>query len=318
MCVPVQRRVRGWYWIGLVCSLYPAGLNLEAAQGRPVPGAAAAAIAPETCRRCHRDYYQTWAASTHARLDGRYSESPAKQGCEACHGSGLDHVQSGNRALIFRFNGSPAESIENACLKCHERGNRLYWRGSPHESRNITCTNCHTLHKKADIPQPGVRFQERPLETRLLRKQTSMEVCFQCHLLQKAQLQRSSHMPLREGKLTCVDCHNPHGTATPKLLAENSVNENCYRCHAEKRGPFLWEHPPVAEDCLNCHEAHGSVHPAMLKTRPPRLCQRCHMRAGHSTQPQPAANRLIYNLGCANCHSQIHGSNHPSGVRLHR
>ncbi|MBI3683873.1 MAG: DmsE family decaheme c-type cytochrome [Acidobacteria bacterium] len=276
------------------------------------------AVTPETCRRCHRDHYDAWARSTHARIDGRLYKSPGKQGCEACHGSGEDHVQSGNRALIFRFTGNSPEAVENACLKCHQRGNRLYWRGSPHESRNITCTNCHTLHKQPYPVLHASRFLEKPLETRLLAKQTSMEVCFQCHLMQKAQLQRSSHMPLREGKLTCVDCHNPHGTATPKLLRENSINENCYRCHAEKRGPFLWEHPPVAENCLNCHQAHGSIHEKLLKLRTPRLCQQCHVRGGHPTLPQVASNRLIYNLGCANCHSQIHGSNHPSGVRFHR
>ncbi len=275
-------------------------------------------VEPEICRRCHRDYYDAWASSTHARIDGRLFKSAGKQGCEACHGPGLDHAQSGNIALIRRFTGSPAEVVEAACLKCHERGQRLYWRGSPHESRNISCTNCHRLHKKSDPTQHLARFLERPLETRLLAKETSMEVCFQCHLLQKAQLQRSSHMPLREGKLTCIDCHNPHGTATPKLLRENSVNENCYRCHAEKRGPFLWEHPPVAENCLNCHQPHGSINEKLLKARAPRLCQECHVRAGHSTLPRLANNRLIYNLGCTNCHSQIHGSNHPSGVRFHR
>ena len=52
----------------------------------------------------------------------------------------------------------------------------------------------------------------------------------------------SSHMPIREGKITCSDCHNPHGSVTEKLIRQASVNEVCYTCHAEKRGPFLWEH----------------------------------------------------------------------------
>ncbi|MBI3695352.1 MAG: hypothetical protein HY238_11025, partial [Acidobacteria bacterium] len=222
--------IRGAFcWISLLlcgsCAL---------ARGSSPPVEPNVSVTPETCRRCHRDYYDAWASSIHARIDGRLFKAAGKQGCEACHGSGVDHAQSGNRALIRRFTGRPPEEVENACLKCHQRGNRLYWRGSPHESRNITCTNCHTLHKKPDSVEHTSRFLERPLETRLLAKQTSMEVCFQCHLLQKAQLQRSSHMPLREGKLTCIDCHNPHGTATPKLLRENSVNELCYRCHTEK------------------------------------------------------------------------------------
>jgi DmsE family decaheme c-type cytochrome len=125
-------------------------------------------------------------------------------------------------------------------------------------------------------------------------------------------------MPLREGKMTCTDCHNPHGTFTPKLLVGNSVNDTCYRCHAEKRGPFLWEHAPVRENCLNCHEPHGSNHDKLLKIARPRLCQRCHIERFHPTTPQTPTSRFVFNRSCQNCHSQIHGSNHPAGVRLQR
>ena len=70
---------------------------------------------------------------------------------------------------------------------------------------------------------------------------------------------RSSHMPLREGKIICSDCHNPHGSVTEALLKKNSINDTCYTCHAEKRGPFLFEHAPVRENCDNCHDPHGTV-----------------------------------------------------------
>jgi len=275
-------------------------------------------VPPETCGRCHREEYATWSVSTHARVNGKLYNSADKVGCVSCHGPGKDHAESGNKNLIVRFTGTSPEVVEQACLKCHERGMRLYWRGSPHESRNITCTTCHTVHQQPVSTEHLARYQERPRETVLLAKQTATEICLGCHLKRRAQLLRSSHMPFREGEVTCTDCHNPHGTATPGLLMENSINENCYKCHAEKRGPFLWEHPPVAENCLNCHEAHGSIHKGLLRSSAPRLCQRCHTRAGHQSQPREARNRLIFNMGCANCHSQIHGSNHPSGARLQR
>ena len=86
----------------------------------------------------------------------------------------------------------------------------------------------------------------------------------------------SSHMVARQGKITCSNCHNSHGSFTEAMLRENSVNDNCYKCHAEKRGPFLWDHHPVRENCLNCHEAHGSTKQAMLKVQPPKLCAECH------------------------------------------
>ena len=74
------------------------------------------------------------------------------------------------------------------------------------------------------------------------------ETCGTCHLQKRAQQMRSSHMPLREGKLSCRSGHNPHGTVSQALRKEASPNETCYRCHAERRGPFLWEHaiPPTS------------------------------------------------------------------------
>jgi predicted CXXCH cytochrome family protein len=74
----------------------------------------------------------------------------------------------------------------------------------------------------------------------------------------------------------------------------------------------------VAENCLNCHEPHGSNHEKLLVVDRPRLCQRCHIEARHPTTPQLAITRFAFNRSCQNCHSQIHGSNSPSGVRFHR
>ena len=65
--------------------------------------------------------------------------------------------------------------------------------------------------------------------------------------------------------MTCTDCHNPHGTPNPFQLKQASVNENCYSCHAEKRGPFLFTHPPVFDNCDNCHEPHGTINDCLLK-----------------------------------------------------
>jgi DmsE family decaheme c-type cytochrome len=81
-------------------------------------------------------------------------------------------------------------------------------------------------------------------------------------------------MPVREGKIVCSNCHNPHGSATEALLREYSINDNCYKCHAEKRGPFLFEHAPVRENCLSY--PHGTTNEYLLKVSRPRLCAECH------------------------------------------
>ena len=92
--------------------------------------------------------------------------------------------------------------------------------------------------------------------------------------------------------MTCSSCHNPHGSATDNLLREPSVNETCYKCHADKRGPFLWEHEPVRDSCLNCHEPHGTINEYLLKIQRPMLCRQCHAGVGHG-QPWQSAGRAV-------------------------
>ena len=125
--------------------------------------------------------------------------------------------------------------------------------------------------------------------------------------------------------MACTDCHNPHGSAGPTLLVKNTVNDTCYECHTEKRGPFLWEHQPVSEDCMNCHEPHGTSQSAMLRVRKPFLCNMCHSEARHPSTlrsgleaPPLGASEYLLGRSCTNCHTQIHGSNHPSGTGLTR
>ena len=125
-------------------------------------------------------------------------------------------------------------------------------------------------------------------------------------------------MPMREGKMVCSDCHNPHGSTTEALLRENSINENCYKCHAEKRGPFLFEHIPVRENCDNCHEPHGSTNEYLLKIARPRLCGTCHtFDHGPAIANGPGVVQG-FAKACANCHTAVHGTNSPSGALLLR
>ncbi len=137
------------------------------------------------------------------------------------------------------------------------------------------------------------------------------DTCFQCHKDRRAQMFMSSHMPMGEGKIVCSDCHAPHGSTTEALLNKASVNNVCYTCHAEKRGPFLFEHEPVRENCLNCHDPHGSINQYSLKVPRPRLCNEC-----HSIMESTNVNHSAFSNGasCQNCHIQIHGSNSPQGA----
>jgi DmsE family decaheme c-type cytochrome len=195
-----------------------------------------------------------------------------------------------------------AEENNAICLGCHERGERTYWDGSTHETRGVACTECHTLMRTVSA--------EHQLKTAF-----EPDTCFQCHKDRRAQMFRSSHMPVREGKVVCSDCHNPHGSVTEALLREDSVNDGCYKCHAEKRGPFLFEHEPVRENCVSCHDPHGSINEFSLKTSLPRLCYNCHTIGHPQSGPK---SQFTMSRACLNCHTQIHGSNSPAGGALQR
>jgi len=256
---------------------------------------------------CHAGHQESFSKTLMGRIG---KTQPGKFACENCHGAGSQHVKLGGGRgvggiISFRVDDLSRSVQDNnaICLACHEKGDRTYWSGSIHEVRNVACTNCHTIMRSV-----SQKFQ--------LKTVYEPETCFQCHKDKRAQMARSSHMPLREGKMVCSDCHNPHGTANESLLKTATINETCYKCHAEKRGPFLFEHTPVRENCLNCHEAHGSINEFMLKVSRPRLCSECH-GMGHANTTGPNAY-LTMGRGCNNCHTQVHGTNSPSGALLHR
>ncbi len=302
-------------------------LFAEAAQSKPAQPAKKAVkpakpinpddatyVGSQVCTGCHANQSTRFGQTVMGKI---FLKNPRnaqeKAGCETCHGPGSAHVAAGGGRgvggmISFRADDPSRTPEENnaICLSCHEKGRRTLWQGSTHETRGLACTNCHTI-----MTNVTPKFQ--------LAKLTEIDTCFQCHKNKRAEIWRSSHMPIREGKMTCSSCHNPHGTYGEALLNEATVNDNCYRCHAEKRGPFLWEHPPVRESCLNCHDPHGSINDFLLKISRPRLCQQCHANlTGHPGNPRNPTSVYAFNRECQNCHSQHHGSNSPSGSRLHR
>ena len=268
----------------------------------PVP---ATVVGSKVCLGCHTDQFAGFKDTLMGRL-----QQQGKMDCETCHGPGSAHVKAGGgRGVggIMSFEADDPRSSEeknSICLACHERGERTLWQGSVHEERNLACVNCHTIMK-----QVSRKFQ--------LKTVWEPDTCFQCHKDRRAQMFSSSHMPMREGKVTCSDCHNPHGSVTEALLRKDSINDVCYTCHAEKRGPFLFEHEPVRENCDNCHDPHGSINDYSLKLARPRLCFECHNLMNEATV---GLNDVHTGLGqsCQNCHIMIHGSNSPGGSLLGR
>jgi DmsE family decaheme c-type cytochrome len=284
----------------------------------------------KVCTSCHDESESKPILAMYKTPHGVKGDSRTP-GCQTCHGASEAHVKNPEGKSIrpfvdINFGKKDASSTQvqtETCLGCHKAGLRMHWAGSTHQSKDVPCTSCHAVHTHQD---------------KVMNKTEQPEVCYTCHKSQRAQFHRQSAHPVTAGKVSCSDCHNPHGSTGPKLMAKKSINETCYTCHAERRGPFLFEHSPVTDDCTNCHTPHGSTNNALLKVRTPWLCQQCHTAdhagvvnsAGNLTNGttttingrQALANQSpraqMNGRNCLSCHSLVHGSNHPAGAKFSR
>jgi DmsE family decaheme c-type cytochrome len=292
-----------------------------AQEGPKVQAAPHAAYAgTDTCLTCHEDQAASVKKGAHSRAyragtpmapkgcQACHADTKAALGCEACHGPGKEHAEAGgDKTKIKRIAELSQQEQSETCVSCHFRTQHTFWAGSQHDQRSVGCTACHSIHSAKGEPQ--------------LKAVDQTTLCATCHRAVVNKQLKFNHMPVREEKLECSSCHNVHGAANVKLLkAGGTVTESCVTCHAEKRGPFLWEHFPVTESCTTCHDPHGSNNDRMLVAKQPFLCQRCHVTSrhpptvyeGYLLNNSTNANK-IYGRSCAACHQQVHGSNAPSG-----
>lgn len=286
--------------------------------GRKLPApppqtAGATYVGDADCATCHDKQHAGYVNTAHNRkIDPR--TPAAANSCETCHGPASKHIEDPNVNKLRNFSKAAPAEINATCATCHNRAEHALWDNSQHENRNLSCNTCHSVHASKSV-------------TGQLKGKVAMDVCASCHRDKVAKVDRSGHMPLREGKMDCSTCHNPHGATNVKLLRKgDSVAELCTSCHTDKRGPFLWEHAPSRDGCTTCHDPHGSSNERMLVSKPPIFCQRCHVATRHPSTIYDAAligtgsapSARIMARSCVTCHSAIHGSNHPSGQRFIR
>ena len=334
--------------VGVICALIalvPLGLFIVSVPTAGPPAQAQSALAAklstvgQTCVSCHRAYVQSFALEVHGKTAKFLTDSRSAT-CESCHGDGAKHIANREKRIVADDIDNPTElttkearaRANDKCLMCHSRDRtRFQWAGGEHDRSDMSCMSCHNVHhaklpagilavmKRSEITGPDLDALEMKQPENMLAAFTVEETCLGCHTdKRKAFNQRSTHMFRTEfanTKVGCTSCHSPHGGGGGKMLVESTANDVCYTCHAEKRGPYLWEHPPARENCMNCHSPHGSNHAKLLTARVHLLCQECHihMLPRHSTLAGGPLDIWTLNRGCANCHAQVHGSNHPGG-----
>jgi DmsE family decaheme c-type cytochrome len=283
------------------------------------------------CLRCHQKQAAIMQTKHGVKSDPR---SPVGSGkaCVACHGNNPNHAgdpKKNPHPVRFEKGAVSAKQQTQACMSCHA-GNRhlAFWETGRHARNDIRCNDCHAVHaappRGSTIAVTKPDLTVKPFET--TNRQLEYETCIGCHKQVRVQINKPSHHPISEGKVSCSSCHNPHGAMSQGMVKQETINVQCWSCHADKRGPFLFQHPAVEENCLSCHAPHGSSHAKLLNERVPNLCQDCHDWSRHpgtaysgdqgfvripgSSTTTP--NTRFVARACLNCHNSIHGSNAPA------
>ena len=185
----------------------------------------------DTCLECHDDVTPGYSGAAifkgkHGhRMDKRAPFGPGGLQCEACHGPGARHAASKNPQSINSNKASSSQTVQErnqTCLGCHQAGARIGWHASTHERSGVACADCHRIHQDRDP---------------VLVKSSEPDVCFSCHRQKRADFQKPSTHPVRFGLMGCSDCHSPHGSTTTAMLNKPTLNQTCFSCHADKRGP---------------------------------------------------------------------------------
>ncbi len=260
------------------------------------------AVAPDVCYRCHGDMQEFEEVAGPHQICG-----PNGFNCTTCHDP---HGKIRERTRT------------ELCLECHTAGSpTMAFHSSTHDLEGVACTDCHNPHPSTNV-QRVVNISYTHIQ-RPKRRQMAVqepEVCYKCHPKIFGLNALPSHHPIKEGKMVCSDCHDGHGQLEGNLKGD-TLNDVCYKCHAEKQGPFVYEHAPVDENCGYCHEPHGTVANNLLRQPAPFLCLRCH--SGHRERARLAWGSVSNNYDvdgnhglkpgyytyCTQCHAQIHGSN---------
>lgn len=274
-------------------------------------------VGTETCAGCHEDVVNAFKKNRHHILEINAKRGWTDRACESCHGPGEKHAESTSAEDIRNpLKLKPAEADLN-CLSCHRNQPTHIGRiqNNGHARTDVSCVSCHNVHKQGE-ESTSVRYRKAAG----VNKQ-----CASCHQDVWASFQRPHAHRLNEGAMSCTSCHNPHGSLLPKNQRSAFANDpSCFSCHADKRGPFVYEHAPVRnEPCSTCHEPHGSTNPRMLtRHEVANQCLECHSNIA-SPAPSGVAGGIppsVHNLQlprwrqCTNCHQKIHGSHVSKGL----
>jgi len=267
-------------------------------------------VGSDTCQGCHDEIFSAFEKSPHHTVSTAAKYKFEGKACESCHGPGSKHAESTSPADIKNpARLKPAEA-DRICLNCHLNQPTHVGRiDSSHAKNQVACISCHSVH--AHGPEGLVARKAADINKQ----------CATCHPAVWASFQQPFHHRLPEGAMSCVDCHNPHGSFLPAGVQTYQSNEpGCFKCHSDKMGPFTFEHPVMRTDgCTACHMPHGTNNPRLLTRADVRfVCLECHanlaLPASAPGTPLGTTPPSLHDLrspqyrNCTVCHQKVHGS----------
>ena len=318
----------------------PAAQPAEAAPAtgaEAAPATAATAPAPaadkveyskkgaDTCLTCHDDAHVIGhLPDAHGQPDD--ARSPFGKGqlqCEACHGPGGNHTKKmkkgETRPPMIRFDRDSAApvSVQNGDVP------RL-----PREvhRRAQLARRARTMRTTSPARRATTCTWRR---TRCWRGRRSPTCATPATSAERSQFQKPYAHPLRAGqdrlqRLPHAARHHGRRSSSCKSTREPDL----LRVPRREARPVPLGARAGAENCDNCHAPHGSTQPGHAEARAARCCASPATRS-RATRASPTGRRACPAAGgprrprcvlgnCMNCHSQVHGSNHPSGSTLTR
>lgn len=200
------------------------------------------------------------------------------------------------------------------CATCHEKQAKEF-KLSTHQRiaipmENVKVEGCEMCHGAGSLHVEGGGGKGN----KIINPSKDPSTCFICHMEKKAEFKLPFHHPVLEGHMSCTDCHNPHGPDARPWTATSleDMNELCFKCHKEQRGPFAYEHLALREGCTTCHKVHGSINNKMLTSRDSNLCLRCHSQTTYpfiGNNDDHTSNLKLGTCFSGGCHTSVHGSN---------
>lgn len=212
------------------------------------------------CQRCHAgvEHHPLGVKSTPATWKMDFARFPLEGEavtCVTCHKPPECQGVAGRENPRF-LRGGPYNAAADFCARCHE--DKKFSSLDPHDQIDASgeiyqkkCLYCHVTLPAAGVPGDSLRFTD-----------TLTALCSSCHqapphpqvdhlrpLPQTMRLNlrdyeelRMVRLPLDDGAVTCVTCHNPHergllkgpagiGADEDKRLRLTTYNEQCTPCH---------------------------------------------------------------------------------------